>query len=172
MKKVLLLMVAVLMISSVAMAVEHIGVYTDGTGSNCNLGNIAGQFNPTATVVQTSSTGATGSRFKVTFPPGTSFFGFNTPYVPVGALNSDLSLGYGTCITGTIVLGTINAIYGAGTGTLEKADLQPKIIYTDCNFGEYEATGGYFYVSTNPGPCEDIVATEPSTWGQVKSLYR
>jgi len=171
MKKVLLLMVAVLMVSSVAMADEHIGVYTDGTGSSCALGNIAGQFNPTATVVQRTTTGATGSRFKVTFPVGTAFFGFNTPFVPVGALNTDLSLGYGTCISGTIVLGTINAIYGAGTGTLEKADLQAKIIYTDCNFGEYEATGGFFYVNST-GPCEQIIATEPSTWGQVKSLYR
>jgi len=171
MKKVLLLMVAVLMISSVAMADEHIGVYADGTGTNCNLGNIAGQFSPTATVVERSTTGSTGSRFKVTFPVGTAFFGFTTPWVPVGALNTDLSLAYGTCFTGTIVLGTINAIYGAGTGTLEKADLQPKIIYTDCNFGEYEATGGYFYVNST-GPCEDILATEPSTWGQVKALYR
>jgi hypothetical protein len=171
MKKVLLLMVAVLMVSSVAMAVEHIGVYTDGTGQSCALGNIAGQFSPTATVIQTTTTGATGSRFKVTFPVGTSFFGFNTPYVPVGALNTDLSLGYGFCLNGSIVLGTINAIYTAGTGKLEKADLQAQIIYTDCSFGEYPATGGYFYVN-GTGPCEDVVATEPSTWGQVKALYR
>ena len=171
MKKVLLLMVAVLMISSVAMATEQISVFTDGTGTNCALGNIAGQFSPTATVVETSSTGSTGSRFKVTFPVGTAFFGFTTPWVPVGALNTDLSLAYGSCLNGTIVLGTINAIYGAGTGTLEKADLQAKIIYTDCNFGEYEAIGGLFYVNGS-GPCLPAVATEPSTWGQVKALYR
>jgi hypothetical protein len=173
MKKVLLLMVAVLMVSSIAMADEHIGVYTDNTGTNCNLGNIAGQFSfGGAHIVERTTTGATGSRFKVTFPPGTTFVGFTTTYVPVGNLTTDLSLGYGTCLFGTFELGTINAIYGAGTGTLEKADLQPKIIYTDCNFGEYEATGGFFYVSTTPGPCEPVIATEPSTWGQVKSLYR
>jgi len=170
MKKVLLLMVAVLMVSSVAMA-DSIGVFSDNTGSSCALGNIAGQFSPTATIIHTSPGGATGSRFKVTFPAGTAFFGFNSPFVPVGALNTDLSLGYGSCITGSIVLGTINAIYGAGTGKLEKADLQSQIIYTDCSFGEYPATGGYFYVNST-GPCTDIVATEPSTWGQVKSLYR
>lgn len=174
MKKVLLLMVAVLMISSVSMAAEHIGVYTDASGSSCNLGNIAGQFSfGGAHIVQTTTTGATGSRFKVTFPVGTTFVGFTTAYVPVGTLNTDISLGYGTCLFGTFELGTINAIYTAGTGKLEKADLQPKIIYTDCNFGEYEATGGYFYISTTPGLCEDpALATEPSTWGQVKALYR
>ena len=172
MKKVLLLMVAVLMISSVAMSAEHIGVYTDGTGTVCALGNIAGQFSPSATVVEKSTTGSTGCRFKVTFPPGTSFFGFNTPWVPIGAINSDLSLAYGSCITGNITLGTINAIYGAGTGTIGPADLFASIIYTDCSFGEYPATGGYFYVN-GTGICEDPgVATEPSTWGQVKALYR
>jgi hypothetical protein len=171
MKKVLLLMVAVLMVSSIAMADEHIGVYTDGTASSCALGNIAGQFFPGATIVQRTTTGATGSRFKVTFPAGTAFFGFNTPYVPVGVLTTDLSLGYGSCLTGSFVLGTINAIYQNGVGKLEKADLQTQIIYTDCSFGEYPATGGYFYVGST-GPCEDLVATEPSTWGQVKSLYR
>jgi len=170
MKKVLLLMVAVLMISSVAMA-DHIGVYTDNTGASCNFGNIAGNFNPSATVIHKFTTGATGSRFKVTFPAGTAFFGFNTPYVPVGALNSDLSLGYGQCLSGSIVLGTINAIYQNGTGQVEKADLQAIILYTNCLFAELPATGGLFYIgATNPNCGE--VATEQSTWGSVKALYR
>jgi len=168
MKKVLLLMVAVLMVSSVAMA-DHIGVYADGTGASCGLG-AAGSFNPNAAVIHKFTVGATGSRFKVVFPPGTSFFGFNSPFVPVGQLNSDISLGYGQCLSGNIVLGTINAIYGAGVGSVTAADLQPIILYTDCSFGEYPATGGTFYVGTT-GPCNEV-ATEPSTWGQVKALYR
>ena len=170
MKRFLLLASCLLVISSAAWA-DHFGVYSDGTGTSCALGNIAGQFSPTATVIHRFTAGATGSRFKVTFPPGTAFFGFNTPYVPVGALNSDLSLGYGTCLSGSIVLGTINAIYGAGTGQVEKADLQPKIIYTDCLFGEYEATGGSFFVN-GTGPCDNSTPVEPSTWGSVKALYR
>ncbi len=168
MKKVLLLMVAVLMISSVAMA-DHIGVYSDNTGASCALG-AAGQFNPSATVIHKFTAGATGSRFKVTFPGGTAFFGFNTPYVPVGALNSDISLGYGSCLSGTIVLGTINAIYGPGTGMVEKADLQSIILYTNCLFAELPATGGNFYVA-GTGNCGEV-ATEQSTWGSVKALYR
>lgn len=168
MKKVLLLMVAVLMVSNVAMA-NHFGVYADASGASCALG-AAGVFNPSAAVIEKFSAGSTGSRFKVVFPAGTSFFGFNSPFVPVGVLTSDLSLGYGQCLSGSIVLGTINAIYGAGTGDVEKADLQPNILYTDCSFGEYPATGGTFYVGTT-GDCHEV-ATEPSTWGQVKALYR
>lgn len=168
MKKVLLLMVAVLMISSVAMA-DHFGVYSDGSGASCALG-AAGAFNPNGTVIEKFSLGSTGCRFKVAFPAGTAVFGFNTPYVPVGAIQTDLSLAYGTCLTGSIVLGTINAIYGAGQGDVLAADLQPAIIYTDCSFGEYHATGGSFYVG-NQGDCHEV-ATEPTTWGSVKALYR
>src|SRR4030095_15872272 len=122
MKRLLLLLSCLLVISSTAMA-DHIGVYSDATGESCDLG-APGQFNPNAAVVHKFSAGATGSRFKVVFPAGTAFFGFNTPYVPVGALNTDLSLGYGTCLSGAFVLGTINAIYGAGTGSVQPADLE------------------------------------------------
>jgi hypothetical protein len=168
MKKLLLLTICLLMVSSAALA-DHIGVFSDGTGGTCYLG-AAGQFSPTATVIHKFTTGATGSRFKVTFPAGTAFFGFNTPYVPVGALNSDLSLGYGQCLTGSIVLGTINAIYGAGTGQVNTADLQAFILYTNCLFAELPASGGQFFV----GPFGDCPhdAVEPSTWGSVKALYR
>ncbi len=168
MKKVLLLMVAALMISSVAMA-DHFGVYSDATGSSCALG-AANVFNPGATVIHKFTLGATGSRFKVTLPAGTSFFGFNTTFVPIGVLTSDLSLGYGQCLTGSIPLGTITAIYAAGTLSVLPADAFATIIYTDCNFGEYPATGGTAYVG-GTGPCNEV-ATEQSTWGNVKALYR
>jgi len=167
MKKVLLLMVACLMVSGVASA-NHFGVYLDGTGSSCDLG--APGFNPGATVIEKFSLGSTGSRFKVTLPAGTSFFGFNTPFVPIGSLPSDLSLGYGQCLNGSIVLGTITAIYTAGTLSVLPADNFTNIIFTDCLFGEYNATGGNAYVG-GTGNCNEV-ATEASTWGNVKALYR
>jgi hypothetical protein len=173
MKRMLLLLVSLLLISNAASA-DHIGVYSDASGASCSLGN-ANVFNPTATVIQKFTTGATGSRFKVNFPSGTMFFGFNTPYVPVGTLTVDLSVGYGQCLSGSIVLGTINAIYGAGTGQVLPADLQQCIIYTNCLFAEIPATGGSFAVggfSNCNGNSGCTVAVEPSTWGNVKSLYR
>ena len=171
MKKLLLLTMGLVMVASAALA-DDIGVYSDATGTSCDLG-AAGQFSPTATVIHKFSTGATGSRFKVTFPAGTAFFGFNTPYVPVGALNTDLSLGYGQCLNGLIVLGTINAIYGVGLGQVEKADLQAMILYTNCLFAELPATGGKFVVGSGNGNyyCGET-PVEPSTWGSVKALYR
>jgi hypothetical protein len=159
-------MVAILMVSSVAMA-DHSGVYSDGTGSSCAL---ASGFNSTASVIEKFSAGSTGSRFKVTLPAGSNFFSFATIYTPVGSLTSDLSLAYGTCIPGSIVLGQIVAILGVGSGAVLPADLQSNIIYTNCDFAELPATGGTYYSGTT-GNCNEV-ATEPTTWGQVKALYR
>jgi hypothetical protein len=169
MKKVLLLMVAVLMVSSVAMA-DHFGVYSDDTGSSCV---IATGFIPTATVIHKFTVGGTGARFAVDLPAGSSFFGFNTPFVPIGVLTSDLSLGYGQCLIGSIPLGTITAIYAPGLIKVRAADAFPNIIYTDCSFGEYPASGGQAWAGTPPQDfsCAEV-ATQESTWGNVKALYR
>ena len=169
MKKLLLLTLCLSLVSSAAFA-DHIGVFSDASGTACNLG-APGQFSPTATVIHKFTTGATGSRFKVAFPAGTAFFGFNTPYVTIGALNTDLSVAYGQCVYGEIVLGTINAVYAAGTGKVEKAELQPIILYTNCLFAELEATGGLFTVAAGGNICIST-PVEPSTWGSVKALYR
>jgi hypothetical protein len=156
------------MISSVAMA-DHIGVYADNSGSSCSLA--AGfQSGSTAAVIEKFSLGTTGSRFKVTLPAGSSFFSFSSPYTPVGSMTSDLSMAYGQCLTGDVVIGNIIAILNPGSGAVVAADLQPFILYTTCVFAELPATGGTYYVG-GTGNCNEI-ATEPTTWGQVKALYR
>jgi hypothetical protein len=167
MKKILLLMVSALLISSVAMATPHYGVYSDCTGTSCS---IAAGFTSTTALVEKFSTGTTGCRLKVTFPAGTTFFAFTSPFVPIGNLTTDLSLGYGACLTGTTCLGTITAILAPGTISVVAADGFNCIIYTDCSFGEYCGHGGTAYVGTT-GNCNEV-PTHPSTWGQVKALYR
>ena len=174
MKRMLLLLVSLLLISSVAMA-DHIGIYSDASGQYCNLGNIAGQFSTNATVIHKFAVGAVGSRFKIQFPAGTAFFQFNTPYVVVGVVPTDLSLGYGQCRSGCIVLGNLIAIYGPGLLQVQAADLQVSILYADCSFVEKPATGGTASVN-GFASCEGsdgcTVPVEQSTWGSVKSLYR
>ena len=166
MKRMLVLLVSILVISSVAMA-DHIGVYGDENGQSCNLG--APGLTTTPTIIDTTTSGATGSRFKVTLPAGSTFLGFNTPFPEIGDLPGDQSLGYGGCYTGSIVLGTIVAAVTAGTVEVLPADNFASIIYTDCSFGELNATGGKGYVGS--GDCLAL-AVEPPTWGRVKSLYR
>jgi hypothetical protein len=166
MKKLLLLTVALLSIAGVATA-DHIGIYTDATGSSCSF--VPG-FTTTPTIIHKFSAGTTGSRFKVTFPAGSSFFAFNTPFSPLGVLNSDISVGYGTCLNGSIPIGTIIAILAAGLMQVEPADLYSFILFTDCNFVELVASGGGAIIGSSGGECTNPV--QPSTWGKVKSLYR
>jgi hypothetical protein len=167
MKKVLLLMVAVLMIASVATA-DVIGVYTDATASSCVL---AAGFTSSATVIHKFTAGATSSRWKIAFPAGTQFFSFATAFVPIGSPVNDLALGYGQCLSGSFALGTLVAILTPGQMDVLAADGFPEILYTDCNFGEHPGFGGHAYVAVTAGPC-DPNASQNSTWGQVKALYR
>jgi hypothetical protein len=168
MKRMLLLLVSLLLISSVAMA-DHIGIYSDANGSSCNLG--APGFSSTATIIHKFNLGATGSRFKATFPAGTSFFVFATSYTTIGVLTSDLSLGYGTCVFGSIVLGNIVALLTPGKLEILPADAKAHIVYTNCIFEELVGTGGTACVGCGDDPCS-VLPVEPSTWGGVKALYR
>jgi len=169
MKKVLLLMVAVLMISTAAMA-DHFGLYSDASGSSCLL---ALGFNPNVTLIEKFSLGTTGCRLSVDMG-GNGNFGFTTPWVPVGNIATDLSLAYGSCQSGSVVLGTLTMNLTASGSTMKvlPAQLFPTIIYTNCSFAELPATGGKANVGTGSATDCGEVATEPSTWGQVKALYR
>ena len=166
MKKLLLVTLLALLSATSAFA-DNIVVATDATGTNCA---IAPGFSSTATVIHRFTSGATGSRFKVELPAGTQFFSFATTYVPIGSLPSDLSLGYGQCLTSSIALGTIVAIWANGEIKVLAADGFPNIIVTDCVFAELPATGATSYVQSTPVDC--TTPTDQSTWGKVKSLYR
>ena len=168
MKRMLWLLFSLLLISSVAMA-DQIGIFSDATGHSCNLGNIVGQFSNSAAVIHQFATGATGSRFKITFPAGTTFFGFNA-WQPCEFACDGQTFPYGQCLTGSIVIGTITAIYGPGVIKIVPPDGSPNVTYYDCLFGENLAGGGTAYVGIPGDPC--TIAVESSTWGQVKSLYR
>lgn len=165
MKKVLLLTLAVLMISSVAMA-DHIGVYSDCTGSSCL---IAPGANSVA-VVHKFSLGTTLSRWKIDMGSST-FFAFNSPYPAIGSATTDISVAYGSCLMGSNCIGTVFGNFAAGELKIVAADGQPYVLWADCNFGEHEGTGGSAWANGATGDCREV-ATESSTWGSVKALYR
>jgi len=172
MKKILLLMVAVLMVANVAMA-DNIGVYSDASGTSCILA--PGFSFGVVTVLHKYTLGATGSRFMLdaSNAPGTSLIAFTTPYTPVGNIAVDLALGYGGCEVGTVNLGTLTIIAALGYMDVKAATGFPDILYTDCAFNEKLAYGSRTWIGTPPplATCNEV-ATKASTWGQVKALYR
>ena len=162
------LMIGSFLTISTTASADHIGVYSDQSGTSCAL---APGFTTSAAVIHNSTAGATGCRFKVVFPTGTSSVSFSTPYVYVGSLASDLSLAYGQCLSGSIVLGTVTANLASGNGSIQTATGHPFILYTNCLFGEVQATGGSFGVGTTAN-CDGSGSVQSSTWSEVKALYR
>ncbi len=178
MKKVLLLALAIMMIAPYAMA-DHIGVYSDQAGTTCEFAATA--IGPVTLYVVHKTTGTTGSQFKVV---NTMDWTFNAAvlggYLAIGDAFTDLSLAYGGCLAGpdlavVSLSGFSFPLPGKLCGTLEivPAPNKPGVISVDCTFAELVATAGILTFN-NDGtcPCEQPNATEESTWGKVKSLYR
>jgi len=170
MKKVLMLMASVLMVANVAMA-DHIGVYGDQTGTSCDLASFGSVY-----VVHMFSAGTTASRFKVDASASSATVTFLNPtigFVATGSAATDITVGYGACLTGSgIVIGQL-FLGGSPTGCLKvvAAEAFPFVINVDCNFQENQATGGEACFGGIAGHCPGT-PTQPSTWGQVKALYR
>jgi len=183
MKRIALLMVGLLTLALAAPAfaqieghVGDISAYGDDQGNACNITAPAGLVTVYVVHKFSDGGGATGCRFKLTFPAGLTFLAFNTPMVPIGNVTSDLSLAYGVCIQTTTMLGSAlfnssGAVAACSYVSVVNADNSVNPIATDCLFGEYPIKTGQAIVNPD-GSCQCNVATQPSTWGRVKSLYR
>lgn len=176
MRKMLMLCALLLIALPQIAAADHIGVYSDASGSGCM---IAPGISTTSAVVHKFSLGAVGSRFRVAFPPGTTVYAFNTwnAYPAVGDVQTGIGVAYGTCLQGSWAVGTFVADYAPGAVCMHSAIGFPTINYFDCNFDELPASGSGASVGSpcgahNGGPACGPVAVESSTWGSVKSLYR
>lgn len=169
MKKQLLLVVSFLLAAHPVMA-DHIAPYGDETGQTCN---IASGFSTTAALIHKFSTGTYGSRFALdlSLAPGSQVFSLTTPFTTAGPITSDISVGYGQCLNGDIVIGTLVANWAPGAISVIPAQGQPYILWLDCNFAEMPGTGGHASIDGDGHGC-NYDAVETSTWGRVKALYR
>jgi len=161
---------------------DHIGLYSDRTGASCVL---ATGFNTEVAIIHKFSLGATGSRFRVELPAGSTLFLFNSPYVGAGQPPSTLLQGVqltypclNTTVSGNLVLGTLVAILSLGYARVLPAVDQTSVVYYDCDGVEKQATGGEAAIGINDDPCRTFDPWPPpnpvqqSTWGNVKALYR
>jgi hypothetical protein len=170
-KRVLLLAVAFLSVGNLA-AADLISVYSDATGSSCGLNT---GFTTTATVMHKFTPGATASRFRLQLPAGSAFFAFNSQYQVLGSILDDGTVQYGQCLNGSFPIGTITAILTQGVLWVRPVDGQAYVLTADCSFVEQIAACGSAAVGYGYSPyCDSCLtlATEQSTWGAVKSLYR
>jgi len=176
MKRLLVLTVLSLFIASAALA-DHIGIYSDDSGSSCNLTPTI-PLTETTAVIHKFAVGTVGSRFKVdtSATTGVNLLGIATTFVPIGSVSSDLSVMYGSCLSGSIVVGHLQIFWLGGTpaGTLSvvKTPLYATVLFRDCANVDYPATGGHATINGTGSDCGEPLAVESSTWGSVKALYR
>jgi hypothetical protein len=185
MKRFALLMISLLALAAPAFAqinplVGDLSVYADDQGSVCNINANGGGAFMQLPVIQKFSGGAGSGnvaiRFKITVPTGMSIIGFNTIYVPVGSVVNDLSVAFGVCISTTTVVGQLQVLSNTASPTCSyisvvAADNFATPIAADCSFGEYPMKTGQAIVNPD-GTCQCSVATQPTSWGKVKALYR
>lgn len=179
MKKLILLSLAALTCAVPAAATVRVDIYADQNHSICQLYD---NVQPPVVLVYyflSGATGASGVAFTATKPAcwtGATFAGDSWIGVPIGNTQNGVSMGFGGCIQGTVYLGkTAYLVSGTGTPCCQITVMPGtwEFVYTDCTFAEYPIAAGQ-KVTINPDascPCQLPVATEPSTWGRVKSLY-
>jgi hypothetical protein len=171
MKKLLMATMPLLLIANTAFA-DFFRVVSDPVNQECYLGPAG--FNDHLAIILKFAPGSTGARFKIHVPSGSGIFSVSSPYTTVGDF-TDLTINYGTCLTGgTFVIATFVSTLVEGYAEVWPAEGQTSILVTDCALQQH-CCGSSFgsYIGPDPGyTCQIPLATESSTWGKVKSLYR
>jgi hypothetical protein len=200
MKRALLITLAMMVCAGTALADGGaIVIYSKnpiacgGTVDVCGPGLARPGFDPRAWIVHnTGPQGSLGSRWAAPVPAclNTFYSSFSTSIgTVVGNPNDGISLGYGSCQTGSFCLGTINTYYdyygapGADPGCClweVVADPGNELFDTPSSstcttpVGAEEARGsaGLWSATLGDPNCQCNVQNEESTWGRVKELFR
>lgn len=187
MRKILTIALALTMCSGVAMA-DTIGLYTDALGTDCSVAPTAFGL-VTVYVVHHADGGARVGKFKVNdtlglVPTGTSV---TAGFVSIGTYAAGIEIAYPNCMNGAVVAGTMGYFYQLEVMNCTRtsqvvahpaSEIPGSVIAVDCNqpFGNIEpATGARLWGGADAdlcGGCVEVVATQESTWGGVKALYR
>jgi hypothetical protein len=187
-----MLAMAVMLCAGSAMAVDHIGVYSDNVNMDqCYLSNPLPAFPNVITLYIVHKFadlhgGTSGSQFKVVDGSGLFFNGAAAiaPFLTIGNYNTDWTIAYASCKNvGALPIATLSYFATAVPAACAQILIAPapsaisgQIEAIDCNDVSAIATGGSFHFSPD-GSCSDCDEPHPnaaktSTWGNIKSLYR
>src|SRR5262245_16324520 len=192
MRKSLLLALALLVPSGSAVA-DHIGIYGNEAGWCCEL-LLHGPpplINKIHIIHKFNGNGATAVQFKILDQSGLFFANAQFPasFLTLGAYNTDLSVAYGSCLVGDVLVGTRNFYWFGNpltsctsTLTVDDAPTSPipgEIATIECDLQTViQASGGRMWVSSTLSSCCEFDCTASplpvaeQTWGGIKALYR
>jgi hypothetical protein len=179
---------ALTLCAGAAMA-DHIGVYSDADGNSCALLTLVPFPSTNAFyVIHKFNPGSTASQFKIQDTTGLLHASASSPFLSIGDFYTDMSLAYGGCLQGQVLLGTLNFyLLGPQPTCSQNLEVIPApgspvpgaIAIVDCNLpsGNLKtATGGRAFAGPGsdqcPAGCNEPLATSEATWGSIKALYR
>jgi hypothetical protein len=158
----------------------NLTVFADQSASSCSVNDTAPGV-VTVYVLHTNFSEMLSSDFRVAVSSGFHGTYLNETHAQlghVGDFRNGISFGYGGCASGPLLLGTMSYQLA---GTSEPCSYFDIVAFRlpwpwteDCSFNDWPAPPlGKLYVNPSPQcPPYCVVATEPTTWGSVKALYR
>jgi len=179
----LVLLVLIAMALPCVAGVGHMVVSADAEGNQCFMFNNGGGALVYTYVVHRLFYGdqAYGSHFGIEGPGSAwTFISFTSPFIGIPAAQADVAVSYGACMTATFTVGTAlwlatSAPPNCSYVSLTAAPSLQTVMVADCAFNELPGDA-FNRLLVNPDPyvpyCSCAHATEPSTWGSVKALYR
>lgn len=190
MRRLLLMTFVLALGAGVALAQElpggRIGMFADNVGTDCSIADAAPGL-LAVYVVHIGTAGATASQYIAAKPAcmTATYLSDTNPFgVTVGNSQTGVSVGYGTCRTGTIHTQTISFF---ASGTTPSCCIYPitcdplgldqcasgNVDIVDCDFNPAMAKAQSAVVNEAVAcPCAEIVAEEETSWGQIKALYQ
>lgn len=179
MTKVGLTVLLLLVVAIPAMAVQTIGVFSDAAATSCEISDPGGNAQVKVYIVQTSDVQpVVGSAWKLEWDAGMSMDYVSddaTPYLKNGDALNGASVYYFTCTAGTILIDTVTFLSHGTSAPCSYMRLGPHPtqgrVIIQCNFAGTPFPGSEGIVNSND-TCRCTLATEPTTWGSVKALYR
>ena len=179
--KVTTIVFAVLWLAAEVAQGHTIGLYADAGGTTCNISETL-PLTYVYVVHHIPASGAIGCSFSAPKPAcwtGATWLQDIEPYSWPGNSQFGKSIGYGSCLTGTLHILTI--VYFA-QGLSEPCCLYPvlpdpnvpsgEIEIGDCDYNTVFGVGLVTTINGDPTcPCGYPVAVEETTWGGVKALY-
>jgi len=181
MKFPVLLVLGLVLLAAPAYAVTaQLELFSDANGTACSLSDAAGLV--TVYVVQTTGEVTSGVRFSAPKPACWNATWAGDDYGPLGGESGNsqtvADVAYGECRTPPTLVVQMRFLSVGATPACCAYNTLDAVIYSDCifpAFHDHPLETGPRSVTINPDascPCQLPVATEPTTWGRVKSLYR
>jgi hypothetical protein len=161
------------------LAAHSIGIYADELAQSCEISDPGGGVQKTFYIVHTNEDlGVIGSAWQLQWDPGMTMVWVGddaTPLFKVGDAMNGAQISYTQCTTGTFKIDSVTMLSFGTSAPCSYLRLGPHPtqgrVMVDCGFRYMPFTSGEAIVNAN-GTCACTVATEPTTWGTVKALYR